>query len=151
MTELLAAAVPVTDGEMSARAHIAITLITVAGLAFVVRMVRRSQLQSKYTVLWLGASSVIVVLVAFPSLLARLSRLLGIYYPPATFLAIAVGVLFLIVVQFSWELSRAEDRTRVLAEEIALLRSRVEAVETSSPTSDAAAAEDPARRSRHDR
>jgi hypothetical protein len=126
---LAAAAMPVTDGDMSTRAHIAITLITLAGLAFVVRMVRRSQLQSKYTVLWLAASTVIVVLVAFPTLLARLSRLLGIYYPPATFLAIAVGVLFLVVVQFSWELSRSEERSRVLAEEIALLRARVEAVE----------------------
>ena len=129
MIALLAAAVPVTDGDMSTRAHIAIALITLAGLAFVVRMVRRSQLQSKYTVLWLAASTVIVVLVVFPTLLSRLSRLLGIYYPPATFLAIAVGVLFLIVVQFSWELSRSEERSRVLAEEIALLRARVEAVE----------------------
>lgn len=129
MIALLAAAVPVTDGDMSTRAHVAITLITLAGLAFVVRMVRRSQLQSKYTLLWLAASTVIVVLVVFPTLLARLSRLLGIYYPPATFLAIAVGVLFLIVVQFSWELSRSEERSRVLAEEIALLRARVEAVE----------------------
>jgi hypothetical protein len=133
----------VTDGDMSTRAHVAITLITLAGLAFVVRMVRRSQLQSKYTVLWLGASTVIVLLVAFPTLLVRLSRLLGIYYPPATFLAIAVGVLFLIVVQFSWELSRSADRTRVLAEEIALLRAQVEAVEeatSSAPTSDDGAA-----------
>ncbi len=137
MIALLAASVPVTDGDMSTRAHVAITLITLAGLAFVVRMVRRSQLQSKYTVLWLGASTVIVLLVAFPTLLVRLSRLLGIYYPPATFLAIAVGVLFLIVVQFSWELSRSEDRTRVLAEEVALLGSRIEALEASeNPSSD---------------
>lgn len=127
MIELLGVAAPVTDGDMTARAHIAITLITLFGLAFVVRMVRRSQLQSKYTVLWLATSTVIVVLVAFPRLLTRLSRMLGIYYPPATFLAIAVGVLFLIVVQFSWELSRSEERTRILAEEIALLRARVEA------------------------
>lgn len=134
MIEVLADAVPVTDGSMSTRAHVAITLITLAGLAFVVRMVRRSQLQSKYTVLWLAASSVIVVLVAFPSLLERLSRLLGIYYPPATFLAIAVGVLFLIVVQFSWELSRAEERTRILAEEIALLRARIDAVSETPST-----------------
>lgn len=127
MIGVFAAAVPAADGDMSARAHVAIALITLVGLAYVVRMVRRSQLQSKYTVLWLAASTVIVVLVAFPTLLAHLSSILGIYYPPATFLAIAVGVLFLIAVQFSSELSRAEQRTRVLAEEIALLRARVDA------------------------
>lgn len=133
MITLLSAAVPATDGDVTTRAHVAITLITLAGLAFVIRMIRRSQLQSKYTVLWLGASGVIVLFVAFPTLLARLSRLLGIYYPPATFLAIAVGVLFLIVVQFSWELSRSEDRVRILAEEIALLRAQVDAIEADEP------------------
>lgn len=137
MIALFAAASPVADGGMSTRAHVAITLITLAGLVFVIRMVRRSQLRSKYTVLWLAASMTIVVLVLFPNLLARLSRLLGIYYPPATFLAIAVGVLFLVAVQFSWELSRSEERIRVLAEEVALLRERVEAVSgESDPTTD---------------
>jgi len=30
--------------------------------------------------------------------------------------------VFLVIIHFSWELSRLEDRTRVLAEELALLR-----------------------------
>ncbi len=114
---------------MSTRAHIALSIITLIGLAFIVRMVRRSQLKSKYTVLWLTASLVIVVLVVFPDTLRGVSNLLGIYYPPATFLAIAVGVLFLIVVQFSAELSRADERTRILAEELALLRQQLEDVD----------------------
>lgn len=118
-----------TDGGMSLRAHVIIAILTLLGLAFVVRMVRRHRLKSKYTMLWLTSSAVLVVLVAFPSLLTHVSTALGIYYPPATFLAIAVGVLFLIVVQFSWELSRLEERTRVLAEESALLRSRIEEIE----------------------
>lgn len=118
-----------TSGGMSFRAHVIIAILTLLGLAFVVRMVRRHRLKSKYTMLWLSASVVLVVLVAFPSLLTHVSTAVGIYYPPATFLAIAVGVLFLIVVQFSWELSRLEERSRVLAEEAALLRARLEEIE----------------------
>lgn len=119
----------VVNGGMSTRAHVTIAFITLLGLAFVFRLVRRSQLKSKYTVLWLGASTVIVLMVLFPSLLTHLSRLLGIYYPPATFLAIAVGVLFLIVVHYSWELSRSEERVRVLAEEVGLMQQRVTLLE----------------------
>lgn len=118
----------VTNGGMSTRAHVAIALITLAGLIFVLRMVRRSQLKSKYIVLWLSASTIIVVIVAYPDLLTHLSNILGIYYPPATFLAIAVGVLFLIVVHYSWELSRSEERVRVLAEEVGLLNAKVDAL-----------------------
>ncbi len=119
-------------GGMSTRAHVLIALATLIGLVFVVRMVRRHNLQSKYTMLWLFTSIVLVVLVSFPNLLTAASRAVGIYYPPAAFLAVAVGVLFLVVVQFSWELSRAEERTRTLAEETALLRARIEALEDDS-------------------
>lgn len=131
----LAVAEELTSGGMSGRAHLVISLVTLAGLAFVVRMVRRHNLQSKYTMLWLAICLVIVVLVGFPDLLTKASRAVGIYYPPAAFLAFAVGVLFLVVVHFSWELSRTEERTRVLAEEAALLRARIEALEAAQDDS----------------
>ena len=35
---------------------------------------------------------------------------------------LSVGFLFLIVVHFSWEFSRSEERIRTLAEDLALLR-----------------------------
>jgi Uncharacterized conserved protein (DUF2304) len=41
-------------------------------------------------------------------------------------LLLAVGFLFLVVVHYSWELSRLENRTRTLAEELALLRTRLD-------------------------
>lgn len=127
-----------SGGGMSTRAHIAIALVTLFGLIFVVRMVRHHRLKSKYTMLWIATSIVLVVLVTFPSLLTRASNAVGIYYPPATFLAVAVGVLFLIVVQFSWELSRSEERSRTLAEEAALLRARIERLEAKTVRSDSA-------------
>ena len=39
---------------------------------------------------------------------------------------LAVSFLLVLVLHFSWELSRLEDRTRALAEEDALLREEVE-------------------------
>ncbi len=127
-----------TYGGMSTRAHVAIVVVTLIGLAFVLRMVRRHRLKSKYTMLWLGTSAVLIVLVLFPNLLTRASNAVGIYYPPATFLAVAVGVLLLIVVQFSWELSKSEERTRTLAEEAAMLRARVERLESARDADDSA-------------
>jgi hypothetical protein len=47
-------------------------------------------------------------------------------YSPTIFLLLAVGFLFLVVVHYSWELSRLENRTRTLAEELALLRTRLD-------------------------
>jgi len=122
---------------MSDRAHLFVALTTILSLFFVVRLVRRHHLKSKYSLLWLSIGVVMIALVAFPGLLDNASYKIGISYPPATFLVLSVAVLFMVVVQFSWELSRLEDRTRRLAEEVALLRAAhddlVEAVREDRP------------------
>lgn len=108
-------------GEMSGRTHAVVLAATVVCVVFILRLVRRHGLRSKYTLLWLSLAVVLTALGVFPGLLVAVSRLLGINYPPAAFLILAVGFLFLIVIQFSWEISRLEERTRTLAERAALL------------------------------
>lgn len=111
---------------MSDRAHLFLGLTALVSIFFIVRMVRRHHLRSKYSLLWISIALVMAPVAAFPGLLDNASYAVGISYPPATFLVLAVAFLFLVVVQFSWEISRLEERTRSLAEEIALLRSAQE-------------------------
>jgi hypothetical protein len=113
-------------GDLSARGHIFVGVVTVATLVFILRLVRRRQLAGKYAVLWTGVAAALGVLAIWPGLLTSLSEAVGVYYPPALFLLITTGFLFLIVLQFSWELSRNDERTRTLAEEIALLRAELD-------------------------
>ena len=48
-------------------------------------------------------------LAVFPGVLNTVADWLGVAYPPAAFLFLAVGfLLFFVVVHFSWELSRLE-------------------------------------------
>jgi hypothetical protein len=107
---------------MSTGGHLLILAVTLFSLLFIVRMVRRNQLPSRYALLWLSIGGVIALLATFPSLLDRASSWLGIAYAPGTFFLGAITLLFLIVVHFSWELARLDARTRVLAEEMAVLR-----------------------------
>jgi hypothetical protein len=107
---------------MSTGGHLLILLLTLVSLLFIVRMVRRNQLSSRYAMLWLSIGAVIAFLATFPRLLDRVSTWLGIAYAPGTFFLGAITLLFLIVVHFSWELARLDARTRLLAEELAILR-----------------------------
>jgi hypothetical protein len=109
---------------VSGRAHFFVTLISLASLLFILRLVRRRQLRAKYSLLWLTVGLGLVLLAASPRLLDRTSRLLGISYPPTTLFVIAITLLLLLVAHFSWELSRLEEKTRTLAEHIALLQAR---------------------------
>jgi len=105
---------------VSTKAHLAVLLMTLLSVGFILQLVRRRRLRAKYSILWLSIGVVLVGLAAWPSFLDNVSDWLGISYGPATFLLGAVTLLFLIVIHFSWELSRLEERTRSLAEELAL-------------------------------
>ena len=113
---------PRGEQAVSTRGHALVLLVTLGSLLFVVRMLRRSQLAARYAVLWMSLGTVLLFLAAFPSTVDRVSRWLGITYGPATVFLGAITVLFVVVVHFSWELSRLEERTQVLAQEVALLR-----------------------------
>jgi hypothetical protein len=110
---------------MSGRAHLLLVLMTLGIVGFVLHLVRSSRLRAKYAMLWTTVGVGLIVLAAFPALLDRTALEVGIYYPPAAFLMAAVAFLFVLSVHFSYELSRLEERTRTLAEEVALLRDEI--------------------------
>jgi hypothetical protein len=114
------------EGSLSGPAHILIIVGTIIIALFIFRLVRARQLRSKYALLWAVIGLMLLPLAAVPGLLNTVSGWLGVFYSPTIFLLVAVGFLFLVVVHYSWELSRLENRTRTLAEELALLRARVD-------------------------
>jgi hypothetical protein len=72
--------------------------------------------------MWLMAGIALLPLAVIPGALDQLASWLGIAYGPALLLVLGLGYFALLSLHFSTELSRLEERTRVLAEEVALLR-----------------------------
>ena len=107
---------------MSAQARLLVAVVAILTVGFILRLVRRRQLRAKYSILWVCVGLTLVALAAWPKLLDRVSISLGISYGPATLFLFAITLLLLVVIHFSWELSRLEERTRTLAEEVAFLR-----------------------------
>jgi hypothetical protein len=131
---------------MTTKAHLLVLVMTFSNLLFVLRLVRKGRLRAKYSLLWISVGGALVLLAGSPPLLDRFAELVGIDYGPAAFFLVAISFLFLIAVHFSWELSRLEERTRNLAEEIALLRiSPTPKPATAAPTSDDAPHDTPVR------
>lgn len=110
-------------------------MVTIAFVAVIVRMVRRRKLRAKYSFLWLVVVAAVISITIVPGALDTLSSAVGIYYPPAFLFLGAIVFLLFLAVHFSWELSRLEDRTRTLAEELALATEELRSVRaTASPT-----------------
>ena len=103
-------------------------------VAFILRLVRKRQLRGKYSLLWLGAGFAGLIIAFVPGLLDDLADWLDVKYPPAILFVLAIAFLLLVLVHVSWELTRLEDRTRTLAQEIAMLREETDADAKPDPT-----------------
>jgi hypothetical protein len=118
---------------MSMRAHVLVVLLTLGALAFILRLVRGQRLKAKYSLLWLSVGGVMLVLAIVPGLFDAIARRLGVDYQPTLFLVLAAAFLLLVVVHFSFELSRMENRIRNLAEEVTFLRHDLEQERRGTP------------------
>jgi len=116
---------------MSLRAHVALAILVALAIVGIIVLVRRRHLKAKYSLLWLSLGAVMVVIAAVPGLLDWTAERLGIWYQPTLLILLGLALLLLIVVHFSYELTRSENRTRELAEQLALLRLRVTELEQS--------------------
>lgn len=105
---------------MTFGAHLFAAAVTLPALMFIVILLRRGQLRTKYAMLWLPVGLVILVFGLFPGLLDAVSNFVGIAYPPTILLVAAIGLLLMVCIHFSWELSRLEERVRLIVERIAL-------------------------------
>lgn len=85
-------------------------------------MLRRRQLREKYAFFWMLVGAAVVVLGFFPRLLDSLSRVLGVASGASLVLFLGIVFLLMVSIHLSWEVSRLEEETRTLAEEIALIR-----------------------------
>lgn len=107
---------------------VALAIVSVFLFA-IVAMVRSGTLRAKYSFLWLTVGASLLVFGAAPPLMESAARTIGIFYPPAMLFFGSIMLLLFVAVHFSWELSRLEERTRTLTEELALANARIFEIE----------------------
>lgn len=93
---------------------------------FTVNMVRRRRLREEYSVLWLGTSLLMFILVLKYDLLVTITNLIGAGLPTTTLFLCANLFLIMIAMQFSFRISKHSDQIKNLAQENALLKAELD-------------------------
>ncbi|MGF1506504.1 MAG: DUF2304 domain-containing protein [Anaerolineae bacterium] len=111
-----------------------IHLLSIAGLLVmilvVLEMVRRRRLREDYSLLWLGAFGVIIVLAILrDALLERIAAIMGIYEAANAMFVIGFALLVLVLFQFSIVITRLARENKQAAQHIALLTQRIAELE----------------------
>jgi hypothetical protein len=95
---------------------------SIALLLYILEMVRRRKLREEYSILWLCGSLVIFILSVKQDWLVRLSRFVGIAYPPSFLFLIGILFIILILIHFSITISKLFQMNKKMAQELALLK-----------------------------
>jgi hypothetical protein len=111
---------------MSIATYILGILAALLTLGVVIEMVRRKRMRERHAVWWLLAGVLALIVGVFPGILEWAGQLVGVGAPVNLVFFVSIAVLFLVCIQHSTELTTQEDKTRTLAEEVVLLRLRVD-------------------------
>lgn len=91
----------------------------------VIDFIRRNRLKERYALLWLAAGVAMIVLSAWHRLLIWVTGLFKFQVPSNGLFAVVLLFLMLIVFHFSIAISIESERTKRLAQELALLKERL--------------------------
>ena len=111
---------------MTIKIQIIIGVCLVIGLAAIVNMIRRRRLELKYALSWLIAIVFVLVLDCFPTLLTRISLMLGIWAPVNMIFFLGFCFSLLIIFTLTVTLSRMSERVRKLSQAVALNEEKIE-------------------------
>lgn len=101
----------------------------VLALIAIIELMRRGTLRERHAVWWFVGGVFALVIAVFPQTLTWASNALGIVVPVNLVFFVAIGLLFLVSLQYGAELTRIEEKMRTLAERAAFHERRIEQLE----------------------
>ena len=119
------------------RVSIAAAIASVLLILVVLELIRGRRLKERYALLWLVTGVVLLVLAVWRDGLNTTAGWLGVSgYPPAILFAAAILFVIVVLLHYSTVLSKLDDENTLLAQELAILRQRVDelaSVDEASP------------------
>jgi len=111
------------------RARLFFVALGLIVLFFVINLVRTKKLKEEYALLWLLMAATMVLAPLLIDVIDAISFAIGIDYPPALMIVIALVCFALIFFQISVTISRFSEQIKSLSQDLALTRKRLQELE----------------------
>ncbi len=114
---------------MNTRLRIFLIFVVVVYAVIAVRMIRQKKLKLNYALLWIFTAVMLMLAIAFPTLVFALAHALGIVAPINIALLLFAFFSMLLLFSLTSIISKVSDQNRALCQTIALLEKRIRDVE----------------------
>lgn len=102
---------------------------TLAIFVLVMALVLKRKITERFAILWMAIAFFLLFASSFGfRYLFQIAHFMGIPYPPSALFLIAIFSLSLLIIELFVWISRLNERSRVLAQQVALLWDQLEAV-----------------------
>lgn len=131
------------DMNMSTVTYIFGIVAAVLALIAIIELMRRGTLRERHAGWWFVGGLMALVIAVFPQTLGWAAAAVGIVVPVNLVFFVAIALLFLVSLQYGAELTRVEEKLRVLAEESAFHERRIAQLEQQTDPGLPGAGDDP--------
>ena len=131
------------DMNMSTVTYIFGIVAAVLALIAIIELMRRGTLRERHAGWWFVGGLMALVIAVFPQTLGWAAAAVGIVVPVNLVFFVAIALLFLVSLQYGAELTRVEEKLRVLAEESAFHERRIAQLEQQTDPASPGAGDDP--------
>lgn len=105
------------------------TVFSILLLGLVLASVRRAHIRVEYSVSWLAAALVLLILSRWQGLLQRITAFLGVSDAPLALLMAAGAVFLIVLYRLSLMISHLKDSNIALVQRVAILEFRLESLD----------------------
>ena len=110
------------------------TAFSIILLLLVLVSVRRAHIRAEYSVSWLVAATVLLILSRSPSVLGHVTAWLGVLDAALAILTISGGVFLIVLYRISLVISNLRDQNIALVQRVAILEFRIESLDEKTQT-----------------
>lgn len=94
-------------------------------ILFIINLVKKSKLDEKYSILWLLASFIILIVSIFPGIITKVANKFNVFYPPTLMLLFAILVLIAYTIHISVVITKQNKMIVKLTQELGILKEKI--------------------------
>lgn len=95
-------------------------------ILFIINLVRKDKLDEKYSILWIIASLVILIVSIFPNIIIVIANKFNVYYPPSLMFLFSIIILGTYIVHISTVITKQNKMIVKLTQELGILKEKIE-------------------------
>jgi hypothetical protein len=101
--------------------HITSFIIGFGIAVIILLLVRRNRLAADHSIWWLAVATTGIILSVYPRLIDRISRFLGVGYPPTLLITVCIALILVKILTMEMKQARQEQNLRRVVEKLAIL------------------------------